>query len=137
MRRRDVPDIPPESYEHLTAPENTAKAVEAMQSFLIQGDERTFKYAVAVYVASARHRNEPIEKVVGALSVLAESLEGPRRAGERLLGSTSMHELIFNGIMRAFYGDVAVDRGMGASAQRKADAAQHAKSGTWPKKPAE
>jgi len=136
MSRRDIPDIPPDLYETLTAPENTAKAIEAMEAFLIQGDEQKFEYAVALYVAAARHRKEPIERVTGALCMLAENLQGPRRAAERLLHLTQMHELTFNGILRAFYGDVAVDRAIGASSQRKADASQHIKSGTWPKRPA-
>jgi len=137
MSRRDVPDIPPDLYEALPAPENTAKAIEAMEVFLIQGDERKFEYAVALYVASARHREEPIERVTGALCMLAENLQGPRRAAKRLLHPTQMHELIFNCILRAFYGDVAVDRAIGAGSQRKADAPQHTKSGTWPKRPAQ
>ena len=108
-----------------------------MRVFLRNGDEPAFEYAVAVYVASARHRLEPIEIVTGALGLLAGNLEGPRPEGESFLTPTRLHQLIFNGILRAFYGDIAIDRGMGATAQRKADAPQHTKSGTWPKKPEE
>jgi len=135
MSRRDVPDIPQYLHETLTAPESTARAIEAMQTFLIEGDQPTFEYAVALYVAAARQRNEPIERITGALCMLAENLQGPRRDAEFLLHPTRMHELVFNGILRAFYGDVAVDRAIGASEQRKADAKQHIKSGTWPKRP--
>ena len=137
MSRRDVPDLPPHIYETLTAPKSTAKTIEAMQTFLINGDQPKFEYAVALYVAAARHRKEPIERITGALCMLAENLQGPRRDAEFLLHPTRMHELVFNGILRAFYGDVAVDRAIGASAQRKADASQHIKSGTWPKRPAQ
>jgi hypothetical protein len=69
--------------------------------------------------------------------MLAENLEGPRRENEVRMRPTRMHELIFTGILRAFYGDPAVLRAVGARAQRKADAPQHTKSGTWPRKPAE
>jgi hypothetical protein len=54
-----------------------------------------------------------------------------------LMRPTRMHQLIFSGILRAFYGDVAVDRAVGAASQRKADAPQHSKSGTWPRPPVE
>lgn len=137
MTRGPTPEIPSELYESITAPQNTDNAVKAMRVFVRDGDEATFEYAVALYVASARHREEPIEKVTGALCMLAGVLEGPRMDGDILLRPTRLHQLIFNGILRAFYGDVAVDRGIGASAQRRADAAQHTMSGTWPRKPAD
>jgi hypothetical protein len=137
MSRRPTPVIPAPLYQDITAPENAETAVEAMQVFIREGNEETFEYAVALYVASAKHRQEAIETIAGALCQLAANLEGPRRENDVLLRPTRMHELIFTGILRAFYGDVAVDRGIGASAQRKADAPQHTQSGTWPRKPAE
>lgn len=108
-----------------------------MELFLKMGDEEAFEYAVAVYVASARTREEPIERVVGALCMLAGNLEGPRSEHDILMHPTRMHELLFAGILRAFYGDPVVLRAIGARAQRKADAPQHTLSGTWPRKPAE
>ncbi|HUQ99530.1 MAG TPA: hypothetical protein VM166_08750 [Gemmatimonadaceae bacterium] len=137
MAHNDAPVPPSSAFEAITAPENTTQAVAAMQSFLLAGDEAAFEYAVAVYVASARHRNEPIEIVTGALCVLAGEMEGPRQENDLIMRPTRMHQLLFNGILRAFYGDVAVDRAIGATAQRKADAPQHSKSGTWPRRPAE
>jgi hypothetical protein len=131
----DVPDIPLESYERITAHENITHAIEAMQVFIRKGDVAKFEYEVALYVASARYRQEPIEKVTGALCTLAENLEGPKGEAEILLHPSQMHAMIFNGILRAFYGDVAVDRAFGAQAQRKADASQHVESGTWPRRP--
>ena len=136
-RGNQPPDLPPEVNERITASENTEKAVGAMKVFLEQGDEEAFEYAVAVYVASARTRQEPIERVVAALCLLASDLEGPRSENEILMHPTRMHELLFAGILRAFYGDPAVLRAVGARAQRKADAPQHTISGTWPRKPAE
>src|SRR3954464_4576310 len=125
------------AYTHITAPENTASAVRAMREFLTRSDESTFEHSVALYVASARHRQEPIEKVAAALSVLAAEVEGPLVSAAEPVERTRMHALIFSGILRAFYGDVVVERGIGASAQRRADAPQHTKAGTWPSRQAD
>lgn len=137
MNRRTAFEVAPEIIEQLTAAQNTEKAVEAMKLFLVEGGEEKFELAVAVYVASARSRQEPIEKVAGALSALAGVLEGPQSDDLFLMRPTRLHQLIFSGILRAFYGDITVDRALGASAQRKADAPQHTRSGTWPTRPAE
>ena len=134
----DLPDthgIAPELYQRITAPENTSNAVDAMREFLRAGNETQFETAVALYVASARFRQEPIEQVVSALCLLAEDLEGARDKTEVILRPTRMHELIFTGILRAFYGELAVERARGASAQRRADAPQHVDAGTWPRRP--
>src|SRR4051812_27394248 len=120
------------AYTYITAPEDTASAVRAMREFLVRSDESTFEHSVALYVAAARHRQEPIEKVAAALSQLAAEGEGPLVSATEPVERSRMHALIFTGILRAFYGDVAVERGIGASAQRKADAPQHMKAGTWP-----
>ena len=106
---RDTPKIPPHLYRDLTAPQNAENAIAAMQSFLSDGDEEAFKAAVALYVASARHRQEPIEKVVAALTKLGTSVEGYQKHGHTLFESTRLHQLAFAGILRAFYGDVAAD----------------------------
>jgi hypothetical protein len=124
-------------YSQITAPENTASAVRAMREFLARHDESTFEHAVALYVASARNRQEPIERVAGALALLAWDIEGPVVSAEEPVERSRMHALIFTGILRAFYGDVAVERGIGASSQRKADAPQHTKAGTWPSRQAD
>ena len=136
-RGSEPPDLPAAVYEHLTAAENHEQAVAAMQIFVRQGDEEAFEYAVAIYVASARSREDPIERVASTLCLLAANLEGPRSEKDTLVGPTRMHQLIFSGILRAFYGDAAVLRAVGARAQRKADAPQHTISGTWPRKPAD
>ena len=106
---RDTPKIPPHLYRDLTAPQNAENAIAAMQTFLSDGDEEAFKAAVALYVASARHRQEPIEKVVAALTKLGTSVEGYQKHGHTLFESTRLHQLAFAGILRAFYGDVAAD----------------------------
>lgn len=137
MKRHLTPEIPADVHEHLTAAENTEKAVDAMKSFLRDGDEEKFELAVALYVASARFRQEQIENVTGALCTLAGSVEGPQADDFFAVRPTRLHRLIFSGILRAFYGDDAVERALGASAQRKADAPQHTRTGTWPMKPAE
>jgi hypothetical protein len=135
---RESTDIPPHIRERLTLPENSSAAVDAMKLFISEGNEAEFEEAVAIYCASARTREEPIETVLAVCCELAAGLEGPRQESDDVLSRpTKMHALIFAGILRAFYGDVAVERGIGASTQRKADASQHFKSGTWPKRPAE
>src|SRR6476661_2644491 len=96
-RRNQPPELPQEAYEHLTAAENTHQAVAAMERFIREGDEEAFEDAVAIYVASARSRREPVETVTGALCMLAENLEGPRTENEVLLRPTRMHELLFGG----------------------------------------
>jgi hypothetical protein len=130
-------DIPPDIREQLTRPADATTALEAMQLFLTKGDGAAFEQAVELYITSARTREEPIETVLSVLCQLAADLEGPRVTNEMLLRPTKMHALVFAGILRAYYGNVAVERGIGASAQRKADASQHFKSGTWPKRPAD
>lgn len=127
--------IPPERYQPITALQNADNAVEAMRAFLRDGNSEAFANAVAIYVASARYRQEPIETVVAALCSIAESLEGPRRDSDVLFAPTRMHELIFTGVLKGFFGEVAVERARGASAQRKADAPQHNEHGTWPRRP--
>jgi hypothetical protein len=133
----DPTAIPPHIREQLTRPDGTAQALEAMKLFVNKRDEAAFERAVALYVASARERDEPIETVLAVLCELASGLEGPRVVEELLLHPTKMHRLIFAGILRAFYGSVAVEREIGASAQRKADATQHVEKGTWPKRAAD
>ncbi len=136
----DPTHIPPDSRQQLTRPESTAEALEALEAmklFVIKRDETALEQAVALYVASARAREESIETVLAMLCQLASGLEGPRVVDELLHNPTKMHALIFAGILRAFYGNAAVERGIGAGAQRKADASQHVESGTWPKRPAD
>src|SRR5688572_2054959 len=111
-------------------------ALSAMQSFLARGDEPAFVQAVALYCIEARNRNDPVEAILATLCRLGEEVAGPRVDTEQFFRPTRMHALIIAGILRAFYGDAAVDRGLGASAQRKADAPQHNKKGTWPNPPA-
>ena len=128
--------IPPGIREQLARPESVEAAVEAMKSFIAKGDRETFQHAVAVYCTGACERGEQVQTVLGALCLLAADIEGPPPKNEGLLQRpTELHSLIFSGILRAFYGDVIVDRAAGATAQRKADAPQHTKSGTWPKPP--
>ena len=128
--------LPPAIHQQLTQPESVEAAVAAMEVFIQKGDRETFQVAVAVYCVAACERGDEVQTVLGALCRLAADLEGPRGSHEDILARPSeMHSLIFSGIMRAFYGDLAVDRQRGASAQRKADAPQHTRNGTWPNPP--
>src|SRR5206468_7281003 len=116
MTRPAALQLDDSAYVDITAPENTATAIRAMREFLVRGDESAFEHSVALYVASARHRQEPIERVAAALSLLASEVEGPLVNATEAVERSRMHALIFTGILRAFYGDVAVERGIGASA---------------------
>lgn len=128
--------LPPTIHRQLAQPESVEAAVAAMELFIKKGDRETFQVAVAVYCVAACERGDEVQTVLGALCRVAADLEGPRGRDEDVLARPSeMHSLIFSGIMRAFYGDLAVDRQRGASAQRKADALQHTKNGTWPNRP--
>ena len=130
--------LPPTIHQRLTQPENVEAAVDAMKSFLLKNDRETFQHAVAAYCVGACERGDEVQTVLGALCRLAEELEGQSSRQEDLLFQPSeMHSLIFRGILRAFYGNAAVDRAAGASSQRRADAPQHVKGGTWPSRPAD
>ncbi len=67
----------PDVREQLTRPEDSAVALEAMKLFISKGDEAAFEQAVALYVSSARTREESIETVPAVCCELATSLEGP------------------------------------------------------------
>ena len=117
-------------------PDSVEAAVAAMKLFIEKADKEKFQNAVAIYCTGACERKEEVETVLGALCRLAADIEGPKTDTLELRPS-EMHSLIFAGIMRAFYGNAAVDRATGARGQRKADAPQHVLSGTWPRPPAE
>lgn len=106
------PWIPPDLYDHLTKAQSADQVIGAIKAFLDNGDEVTFEYAVAVYLAAARFREEPIERVLQVLTSLGESIEG-------LVASppSRLSALIFRGILKAFYGEVTVEpqRGPGGS----------------------
>lgn len=127
--------IPSAIHRQLTQPDSIEAAAAAMTLFLAHGDRHAFQDAVAIYCTAARERTEEVETVIATLCCVGADLEGPNsRDQELLLRPSEMHQLILGGILRAFYGDAAVDRAAGASAQRKADAPQHAKGGTWPRR---
>ena len=129
--------IPPAIQKQLTHPESAEAAIHAMKLFIAKGDKETFQNAVATYCAGACERGDEVQTVLGALCRLALDLEGPRvKLDGVFAGRSELHSLIFAGILRVFYGDAAVDRAVGARAQRKADASQHVQSGTWPVPPA-
>ena len=130
--------IPPAVHQQLTQPESVDAAVAAMKLFVAQGDTEAFQEAVALYCVGACDRGDEIHTVLGALCRLAADVEGARTFDKLVLARpTELHSLIFAGILRAFYGDGAVDRGVGARAQRKADAPEHVKNRSWPKRPAD
>lgn len=95
--------IPPALYEHLTNAQSTNRVIGAIKIFLEKGDAVTFEYAVALYLAAARAREEPIDVVLSVLTNLSESIEGTV-----LSPPSYLQTLIFRSILRAFYGEVAV-----------------------------
>ncbi len=56
--------------------ENTAGVSEAMRVFADRGEAEAIERAVALFVRSARARNEPIERVLAVLIELATGREG-------------------------------------------------------------
>jgi len=99
-----APHIPAELYEYLTNVENVDQVSRAIRTFLDSGDEVTFEYAVAVYLASARFRAQPIAEVLQVLTSLTESIEG-----RTLSSPSSLQASVFRAILRAFYGEVTVE----------------------------
>src|SRR4051812_30928257 len=136
MTADDSSAIPAAIREQLTHPQNVQAAVKAIKLFLTKGDEEAFEKSVALYCASAQGRKESVEAVLAVLTTLARELEQPTVFDDFPAHPTTLHARIFAGILRAFYGNTVVDREVGASAQRKADAPQHSRSGTWPIRPA-
>lgn len=130
--------IPPSIDQRLTRPESVEAAIDAMKLFLLKGDREAFQQAVAIYCVGARESGDQVQTVLGALCRVAEDMESQSPSGGNiLLRPSEMHSLIFAGILRAFFGNAAVDRAAGASSQRRADAPQHVRGGTWPSRPVE
>lgn len=128
--------LPTDIHQKLSDPPTLEAAVEAMKVFIDKGDPEAFQHAVAVYCAGARERGEQIETVLVALERLAKQVGGPlSRQGVMQTRPTEMHTLIFGGILRAFYGDAAVDREAADAAGRKAEAHKHTVERTWPRRP--
>jgi hypothetical protein len=86
--------------------ENTERVSEAMRAFLHRGDAQAFERAIAVFVRSARARNEPVERVLAVLIGLAEALEGAGYPHDWTL--TDLRWVILRGVLLAFYGDTDV-----------------------------
>lgn len=99
-----APLIPPELYEHLTNAENIDQVTRAIRSFLDNNDEVRFEYAVALYLASARSRAEPIDRVLQVLTNLGDTIEGQVSSPP-----SHLRVSIFRGILRTFYGEVTVE----------------------------
>jgi hypothetical protein len=100
---------PAELFAVIQRDENVARVSGAMRTFVERGDTDSFQRAVAVFVRSARAREEPIERVLGVLEELVDGLEGHPLPGssER---ETKMRTLVLRGVLLAFYGGEAVER---------------------------
>lgn len=95
--------------------ENTARVAEAMCVFLRRGERDAFERAVALFVRSARARNDPIERVLAVLIELATYREGTPAPHDMELSELRL--LILRGVLLAFYGDSPV-RVVGSPQQR-------------------
>lgn len=100
---------PAELFAVIQRDENVARVSGAMRAFIERGDTDSFQHAVAIFVRSARAREEPIERVLGVLEELVDGLEGHPLPGsaER---ETKMRTLVLRGVLLAFYGGEAVER---------------------------
>jgi hypothetical protein len=83
--------------------ENSAGVSEAMRVFVDRGEAEALERAVALFVRSARARNEPIERVLAVLIELATGREGT--AAPHDLELSTLRQIILRGVLLAFYGD--------------------------------
>lgn len=83
--------------------ENTTRVSEAMRVFVDRGDRDALERAIALYVRSARARNEPIERVLAVLIELATVREGA--AAPHHLDPSELRQLLLKGVLLAFYGE--------------------------------
>lgn len=86
--------------------ENAARVSEAMRAFAACGRQGAFEQAVALFVRSARARNEPIEQVLAVLIELATDEEGVARPHD--LERSDLRQLVLRGVLLAYYGDSPV-----------------------------
>lgn len=100
---------PAELFDVLEHEENVNRVLDAMGEFRRHGDTQLFQRAVAVYVRSARARNEPVETVLGTLETIADELERDAQPGFTQR-DTPMRHLVLRGVLLAFYGADVVRR---------------------------
>ena len=100
---RDPAFDPEQLFSVISREENTARVAEAMCTFLDRGQSDAFERAVALFVRSARARNDPIERVLAVLIELATQREGA--APPHDLELSELRRLILRGVLLAFYGD--------------------------------
>ena len=127
------PGFTREMHDRITREQNTEDAAGAIATYLSDGDTQSFEYAVALYVSAARQREEPIERILAALNAAGDKAKGLHVGPGKVPSEIHLYQLILSGVLRAFYGEVAVAEEHGAADQRKVDAPQHAGAGTWPR----
>ena len=103
---RDPAFDPAQLFRVIGREENTTRVSEAMQVFIERGDGTALENAVALFVRSARAREEPIERVLAVLIELATAREGT--AAPHDLEQSELRRLILRGVLLAFYGDSPV-----------------------------
>ena len=86
--------------------ENTQRVAQAISVFVERGDRTAFERAIALFVRSARARNDPIERVLAVLIELATEREGA--ALPHNLELSELRRLILRGVLLAFFGDSPV-----------------------------
>ena len=93
-------------FQVISREENADRVSQAMRAFLDQRDVPKFERAVAVFVRSARARNEPVKRVLAVLIELAEAREGGSYPHDWAL--TDLRLVVLRGVLLAFYGDTTV-----------------------------
>lgn len=97
---------PEQLFRVVSSEENSERVSDAMRAFLTNRDVPRFEQAVAIFVRSARARDEPIERVLAVLIQLAETSEGAGYPHDWTL--TDLRLVLLCGVLLAFYGDTSV-----------------------------
>ncbi len=106
---RDPVFDPAELFEVVAHEDNVHRVLGAMREFIRRGDTAALERAVAIYVRSARTRDEPIEVVLGTLETVADDIEQDGAPGFKQRDTPLRHALL-RGVLLAFYGADIVGR---------------------------
>ena len=108
---------PAELFDVIEHEESVHRVLDAMRQFVTRHDLRLLERGVAVYVRSARARNESIEKVLAGLETIADELERGGVPGfkER---DTPLRGIVLRGVLLAYYGADTVRREADARTKR-------------------
>ena len=119
---------PDQLFEVVGHADSADRVAEAMRMFLKHGELARFEQAIAVFVRSARARQEPIERVLAVLIELAAAKEGVAYPHDWTL--TDLRWVVLRGVLLAFYGDTSLAKRDSGIERRSGDERRH--DGTRP-----